>query len=215
MTVLSIAADDLFVMRVTKYLSSNPSNTWQNSYEFQATAVGTEADLLELANQLVIFEAGMHKDVVVFDRALISTWEADSVPYNPETFISSTLTAVGAVGDSTTIMPLDKTLSIARVAGYGRVGHIFLRGALDEDDVSAPAGTSKLDDRAALQTRLDTALTTSGLTDYVGTTPVAGFRMVMVNAAGTQIRPIVQLRVQGVGSVPTDHAWFNRTSPTP
>jgi len=36
MSVLSFAAEDLFVVRVIKSLVANPDNQWANSYEFQA-----------------------------------------------------------------------------------------------------------------------------------------------------------------------------------
>lgn len=213
MSVTSFVADDLFVVRVTKYLSTNPSNKWANSYEFQATAGGDEGDLLTLGNKLVLFESRFHHDVVTFDRVLISTWAADSVPYNPETFISSTLTAVGAIGPVGDLLALNQVLSVARIAGSGRFGHIFYRGVLEEVEVSAPAGVLILADRAAQQTKIDDALTDTDMGDYLGEAPSAALKMVMVSKDGSQIRPIIQLRAQGATTLPTDHAWFNRTTP--
>jgi hypothetical protein len=211
-TVLSIAVDDLFTVRVVKYLSTNPANKWANSYEFQSNAIGSESELLLLASSLVNFEIALHLGVVTFDRVLISTWEPDSVPYNPANFISSTLTGVGTRGGSGDALPLDKTFSVTRQAASGRFGHLFYRGVLVEGDTEAPAGKSVLTDRPAWQTDVAAALTSSGFEEYIGTTPEASLGLVMVNADGTQVRPVIALRAQGVSSVPTDHAWFNRTT---
>src|SRR5215471_1179799 len=97
MSVLTYAEGDLFVVRITKSLTTNPDNKWANSYEFKALAIGSEGPLLVLAEAIVEFEAAISFENVIFDRALISTWAPDSVPYDPTTFISTTLTATGGV----------------------------------------------------------------------------------------------------------------------
>jgi len=211
MTVLTFAAADLFVFRVVKYLSTNPDNKWANSYEFRANATGTESDLLTAGEKLVDFEVAFHRTNVIFDRILISTWEADSVPYDPSTFISSTLTAIGTAAISGDMMALNTCMSVARIAASGRFGHLFYRGVLLEEDVEAPAGRSVLVDRAAQQANIDAALSSSGLGDYIDPFGDTAVQMAMINKDGTQVRKITQLRVQGVSSVPLDHAWFNRT----
>lgn len=210
MSVTSIAVDDLFTVRVVKYLTTNPDNKWANSYEFQSNAVGGEAELLLLAEALVNFEAAMHLTVVRFDRITISTWQPDSVPYDPSTFISSTLTQDGLLGASDDILALNTTFSVSRQCASGRFGHLFYRGCLTEGDVEAPAGKNVLTDRPAKQTLIDDFLTSTGFGEYIGTSPEATLGMVLVNADGTQVRPVINLRAQGVSSVPQDHAWFNR-----
>lgn len=211
MPVTGFAADDLFVFRTIKFLSTNPDNKWANSYEFQATTTGDTALLEAAAQALVLFEATLSQNTVLFDRVLVSTWEEDSKPYNPETFMSipqSTGGLVGAVGDQ---LSLDKCLSLARVPVSGRYGHVFLRGVLNEADTSAPAGKTILNDRAGIQSNVDAAMADSELEVFLGTSSGGALRMVMVNKAGTQVRPVTTLNVQGVATLPTDHAWFNRT----
>jgi hypothetical protein len=215
MSVVSYEEGDLFVIRVSKALVSNPENEWANGYEFQATTGTGEGDLLTLAEALVEFEQNLHRTTVEFRRALISTWSPDSVPYNPEAFISSTLTANGLLVVSGELVALNICLSVARTAATGRVGHLFYRGALEEAQVSAPAGKSILSSRPAWQLVVNNALTASGLDDYIGASPAGAFRLVMVSADGSQIRPVIALTAQGVATVKTDHAWFNRTTPTP
>ena len=212
MSVVAYVADDLFTFRITKYLSTNPDNKWVNSYEFKATEAGTEGELLTLGGILVDFEAALHRNAVVFDRILISTWSPDSVPYDPETFISSSLTAVGGRGTDADLVPLSTCLSVTRQASSGRFGHIYYRGALDEEDVSSPAGKSILTNRAEWQTLIDGAILSSGLEDYIGLGTGGGFELSMVNADGTQVRKVNALFAQGVAQVKPDHKWFNRTT---
>ena len=212
MTVSAFVADDRFIYRITKYLSTNPSNKWANSYEFVASAVGGETELLQVAEVLVDFEAEFHLSQVVFDRVLVSTWEEDSKPYDPDVFISSTLTATGGIAGGGQLQALDTCLSLARIASSGRFGHIFYRACLEELDIGAPAGIAVLIDRAAQQAKIDAALASSGLDNFVGSAAAGNLKMCMVNKAGDQTRLVQQLRVQGVSKLPTDHAWFNRTT---
>jgi len=213
MSVTTYEAGAKFVIRVTKYLSTNPDNKWANSYEFRALESGGEAELLTLGEALVDFEAIFHHTAVTFDRILISTWEPDSVPYNPAVFIASTLTAAGGNTSGGDLLPLDKCLSVARVAATGRFGHLFYRGALTEADTVAPAGKSVLGDRPAMQTIIDDAITTSGLDAFLGG-GATSHEMVLINADGDQVRRVNQLNVQGVATIKTDHKWFNRSSIT-
>lgn len=215
MSVLSFVSGDRFIVRVVKSLSTNPDNQWANSYEFRALDAGAEADLLTLGEALVDFEATMSINTTVFQRILISTWQPDSVPYDPTAFISSTLTASGGVLPPTDALALNQCLSVSRQAASGRFGHLFYRNWLKEGDVTAPAGKSVLVDRTALQSTLDGAITSSGLTDYLGGGSPGNLVMCMVNAEGTNMRTVNNLRVQGVSTIPQDHAWFNRTTPTP
>ena len=214
MTVESFVANDLFVARVFKHHQNNPDNVWANSYEFRAVAGGDEGDLLTLANILLLFERNVHLEFVDFDRVTISTWEADSVPYDPAAFISVAVGGSGILGlEDSEALSLNQTLAVARVANFGRFGHLFYRAQLTEAEVVAPAGKTVLQNRATKQGVIDTAITTAELDGYLGTAPTAALGMVMVNADGTQVRAVLGLAVQGVTTLPTDHAWFNRTSP--
>jgi len=211
MPVTSVAVDDLFVYRVIKSHENNPSDQWANSYEFKALSSGSEAELLTLGIVLVNFEKAIHKNVVVFDRLIISTWEEDSTPYDPTSFISSSLSGVGAVGEVGGTAAVNTCLNVTRVAAYGRFGHLFYRGVLDLSEIESPAGKSTLVDRAGIQANIDAALVSSSFEDYIGNPAEETFQLVMVNKAGTQIRPVTGLFAGGVSTVPTDHAWFNRT----
>jgi len=213
MSVTSLAPGDLFTVRIIKHLITNPADQWANSYEFKAISSGTESELLILAPILVGFESVFHYTTTIFDRIVISTWEADSVPYEPAAFISLSLSDIGDIEAASDPLSLNQCLSVTRVAASGRFGHLFYRNCVAEEDVHAPAGKTILNDRAEFQTLLDTALSASTLADYIGASPEASLGMVMVNADGTQVRPVVGLFVSGISTIKTDHKWFNRTSP--
>jgi len=211
MSVASFAIDDLFTVRVIKSHTSNPDRKWANTYEFKALAGGDEGDLLAVGMACATFESGMAFPYVKFERLLIGTWAADSVPYNPEAFISSALSSFGTFPGSGEAVALNQCLSVARVAAFGRFGHLFYRGFLTESAVAAPAGKSILVDRPAAQASVDATLTSSGLAAYLGAAPTGSMQMVLVNKTGTSVRGLLGLSVQGVSSVPMDHTWYNRT----
>lgn len=201
----------LFTLRIVKHLQSNPDRKWANTYEFRANNSGDPNELLALATQLVNFEAAIHFDQVVFDRVLISTWQPDSKPYDPTSFIVSTLTATGEALGAADTLPLNMCLSVARQSLTGRLGHVFYRGCLDEDDVNSPAGDPVLVSKAGLQARISTALTSSGIEDSLPIGFGGNFSMVMIGKTDAEVRLVQSLRVSGVSVVPVRHTWFNRT----
>ena len=213
MSVISYADKDLFVFRVIKSHVSNPSQEWANSYEVQALAAGNSTNLTDLGDSIVAFEKAIHSQAVQFVRLLISTWQADSVPYDPLAFITVTLTGVGTRETSGDLLGLSNCLAVARPAPSGRFGHLFYRGVLTEDDVEAPAGKTILQDKAAIQSEIGAALTSSALDSYLDFTITAELEISLVSADGETVRPVNTFVVQGVSQLPTDHGWFNRTSP--
>jgi len=212
MSVSDFGADDLFILRIVKHLATNPDRQWANSYEFRAVGAGSESDLLAMAQAFVSFESELHGTAVHFDRFLVSTWEADSVPYDPAAFIAVSLSDVGQKVMASDIEPLNMVLSVTRVATTGRFGHLFFRGVLQEVEVVSPAGKPTLVNRSAIQTDIDNALGAGDAALYIGPEPGPPFKLVMVNKDGTQVRPVAGLFAQGVSAVPLDHAWFNRSS---
>jgi hypothetical protein len=213
MTILSFAVDDRFVFRTIKSLETNPDNKWANSYEVVATETGDNADLISMGLSIVAFEKAIHQNVVTFLELLVSTWEADSVPYDPTSFLTLPLTGNGGVGVVSDLVALNVTLSVARVVTNGRSGHIFYRGVLQEGDIEAPAGKYVLADRDGFQDTITTAIDAASLDEWMGPSASNNLRLAMISAGGGQVRAVQSLRVQGVSSVPTDHAWFNRTHP--
>jgi hypothetical protein len=211
MSVATYSDGDLFIMRVIKSHVNNPMLKWANSYEFRAAAAGSEDELLTLGTELVNFEAAIHLNIVNFDRLIISTWVRDSKPYNPDSFISTSLSAVGTQAHAAEAVALNQCLVVTRQCATGRFGHIFYRGVLEEGTVSAPAGSPTLTNKAGNQATIDTALTSTGLFNAVGVGATGPFRLVLVGLTADTARNVIGLRAQGVTSLPLQHAWFNRT----
>lgn len=212
MPVTAYEVGDKFIVRTKKRLSTNPDNSWVNSYELEATVAGSTDELLAAALLIQDFEQTIHLSFVEFTQLIISTWEADSVPYDPTAFISSSTSGLGSRNMTSDPLPLNQTWGVTRVAAYGRFGHIFYRGCLMEGMVTSPAGKQIFDDLAATSVLLQGAITSSGMDNLMGGPFAAGLRMVLVNKTGTQVRPLVGFSTGGISAVPQDHAWFNRTT---
>lgn len=213
MSASDYSADDLFTLRTVKHLTTNPLQKWVNSYEFRALVAGGEGELLAAALTFVEFERFLHNASVIFEQVLISTWEADSKPYNPEAFISSTLALAGTRVTSSDPSPLTATFSVARVCATGKFGHVFYRGFLEESLQSAPAGRSIFTSLPAIDVILQDALSDSGADAYFGNPAAASLGVVMVSKDGSQVRNVLGLKARGISQLPLDHAWFNRTAP--
>lgn len=213
MSVLDITSGDLFTVRIFKNLVTNPLNEWSNSYEVKAYDTLSSVDLLVEVRALVRFEKAIHKDVVQFTRMVVSTWEPDSVPYDPASFVVDPLTGQGAVGPVGDNLALNQVLVVKRNPVSGRSGHIFYRGVLNEADTEAPAGRLVLSDPSGTADTIETALTDADVSNLYGVTPSNGVGLVMISADGSQVRVVNSLTASGCTTLPTDHAWFNRTSP--
>jgi hypothetical protein len=211
MTVLAPAANDLFRITVRKSHTNNPDRQWENNYEVRCIDTATNTQLNNLGLKVVAFEKAIHYESTQFRLLRISTWEEDSTPYNPESFISLPLTGFGELDEaSEDLEPINICWDVARVPISGRFGHLFYRGALVESDVEAPSGRATLADISAMGTRITTELGSSGLGEYMDGTDTQ-FEIVMINKTGTQVRQVLGLAPRGVAVVPFDHAWFNRT----
>lgn len=210
MTVLAYTTNATFILRILKHYSTNPDRQWTNSYEFIANTPGGLVDLGVLINSWTLYEQALHNTFTVFDRAVISTWVADSVPYNPAEFLVQELTMSGTRDTTGELEPITTCLSIARQPTSGRLGHIFYRGVLSQGDTAAPAGITVLADPPTITTLLGDAITTGGVDAYY-TAGDAALTLCMINKTGTQVRTVNALAVGGVSQLPVDHAWFNRT----
>jgi hypothetical protein len=213
MSVSAFEEGDKFVVTIKKNLLTNPENSWVNRYEAVAKISGNEGDLLSFMDTVVVFEQQLHSAAVFFSQESVATWEADSVPYDPTSFISIPLSSVGVRVVALELENLQTCLSVRRVCSNGRFGHLFYRGCLYEDEVSSPSGKSILTAPATVQTRIDTAIDVSEMAVYLGLTAPGAFQISMINKDGTQVRPVVGFTQGGVALVPNDHAWYNRTTP--
>ena len=210
MSVIGFEQGDRFIYTVHKRLNANPNLDWRNTYEFVATDDGNITDLTALALALSDFERTIHYNGVFFTTVEIATWEPDSVPYDPTSFLSF------PVGESGNLDPGEDglvannvCLHVARVPASGRYGHIFYRGCMVMADIAAPAGDWILTAPEAMFTRISDGLSSTGFDDYVtGAGPV--LHLAMVNKTGSNTRQVVAIGLPAVSTVPTKHQWFNR-----
>jgi hypothetical protein len=211
MTVLTFATNDLFVVRVKKSHTANPSRSWQNSYEFVANESGTLSDLDDLANVVLDYEQQLHNTFTQFSQVSVSTWAADSVPYDPDAFLVDPVDLQGTRDTTGALAAITTCWKVARPCLSGRSGHIFYRNVFAQSDLTAPSGISQLNDPATFSTLLSDARTSSSLSDYLGLTPTAKLQMALINKTGSNVRGVQTLISSGVTQMPVDHAWFNRT----
>jgi len=211
MTVLSFATNDRFTLRIYKHYITNPDRVWGNTYEFVANASGDETDLTTLLTAFVLYEKNIHNTFTAFDRAVVSTWEEDSTPYNPDGFLVVELSEAGVRDTSGELEPITSCWSVARIPTSGRLGHIFYRGVLSQADTTAPAGITVLVDPSNMADLLASAITAGEIDGYIGAGG-APLTLAMINKTGTNTRVVTGLASAGVVQMPVDHAWFNRTT---
>lgn len=210
MSILSFEVADRFVLRIIKSHTANPSRQWANSYEFAALTPGVLGDIEGFVSAMVLYEVTLHNTFTRFVRAVASTWEADSKPYDPDAFLTQELDLAGVRDTSGELEPLNVCLNVVRRPSSGRQGHIFYRGVLSQADTVAPSGILQLADVTAMSTLLADAVTAGGIDSYLGI-GASAFSLVMINKTGTEGRSLRDLVVGGVSLLPVDHAWFNRT----
>lgn len=211
MPVDTFSAGDLFRVTVVKHHALNPSDSWANTYEIQSKSGGVSMDLIAAANRLMTFERHYSFSTTVFDRYIASTWEPDSAPYNPINFLTVSIGLLGLATPPAAPLGLSTCLHLARNVSYGRVGHLFLRNVLGENDVQAPSGKSVLTDPGGQAVTLALHETAADMLEMYGDPPDAEFGLVMIDKTADVVRPVVNLVVAGVTQVKTDHKWYNRT----
>jgi hypothetical protein len=134
MTVTNITNGELFTVRVYKNFGAL---LWANNYEFRATqdVPFAQTAIIDLVNQLTNLERPLYPNYIRLDRAVVSTYQPDSRPYNPETFTTLSINLPGTATFSSDAMPIEYCIFVRRVTASGRPGKLLYRGALQESDV--------------------------------------------------------------------------------
>jgi hypothetical protein len=217
MSVIEPVVREGFVFTLTKALIANPAIRWRNTYEafFDEDSNPSSSALEDLAAALLEFEKIIHLSGVQFVQTTISTWAADSKPYDPESFITIPH-AADTVGQRTigASQPLDLTAAfyVRRQVPTGRQGKLFYRGVLGENDVEAPAGVMRLSSVSGMQTLIDGALNSSDLSQYLYPTATGMLMLSMTSepVPGNPIhRQVMNLLAAGATRVSGDHRWYN------
>ena len=178
-TLSNPLAGDTYSLRIYKRLIANPMIEWANTYEIRNTVGGQSVDeFSSLVDLFVNNEAAIHKNVVGYTRAVLSTWVEDGQPYNPNTFYSKDVSSVsGALGAGTEIASLHNCLQVNRDVEFGRNGRALFRGIIEEGMINSDSGSPRLTETAFNLTRLSVEAFYSSL--QVGM-PLLGFTQVMV-----------------------------------
>jgi hypothetical protein len=213
-SALNPQSGEVLKVTVVKNHVNDVSDKFVSGYEFQAKVqdlgpLGVE----NLVDAVVLFEKAMARNTIEFDRAVVSTWVEEPGGYDPSQFVVFDL---GGFGDLVPAddLPLEACLLVRREVSSGRQGRLFVRGFLIEQDVEAVAGKWQLSNPAGVGTVLGTAVTSSGLDQYMGPTAVE-FQMVLhgANKTGTlYTRPVQGLAAAGVTWASRSRKHYNRGS---
>lgn len=214
MSIVSGEPGDLLVLRTFKHLTTRVDTTWVNNYEFVAVNSWDSSQLIQCATAVQVYEQAFHSEVVQFDRWTFSTWEPDSTPYDPESFMGGAWPAgtTGLVGLSTLVdvEPVDITLWVQRQVMTGRQGKLFYRGVLGEPFVTAPGGVPVLSG-TTIQDKFDDAYPNIGpyIDGYDEFGSPEPFRLALIGKTG-QTRLVKQLVLKGVAINKRDRGYFDR-----
>jgi hypothetical protein len=135
MTVTNITQNELFTVRVYKRYGAN---VWANNYEIRARQdiPFAQTAILDLVNALTNLEQPIYPSYIRIDRVVVSTYQPDSIPYNPDNFTTIPVNAFGQVNFQTDPMPLEYCLFVRRVTQAGRPGKLLYRGVFEEGTVT-------------------------------------------------------------------------------
>jgi hypothetical protein len=206
--------DEVLTVRTYKIVP-NAQIAWANTYEVicdqpEQDPNQAELRLLQLADALTTLERGLLSTAFVLDRIVISTYVADSQPYDPFTFTSYTISQAGtypAAGNAP--LALQFCALVKRLTPFGRQGNILYRGIVGSADATiTPSGTTIRQARiTAIETRLNDFLTA-----------IRNFGFDLVMARGVQTVEIGTLRRVRALEVKQDmrfkklnNRWFDKT----
>lgn len=190
---------------------------WVNSYQFRsADPIMPDAlPLIAAAQLLVAYERELHLPSVFFDRVVISSWQADSTPYNPENLAVVPISQVGERDPgSSQRLDLNAVLNVRRATATGRLGKLAYRGVLLESDVDATeAGFWRLQ---AGSTLLPGGAVWEGAYAHLSDLLIDGepVQLVVISVIDgiPMYREIKSLAPYGAGFNRMNHRWFDRPS---
>lgn len=186
---------------------------WAVTHELSTNIGGDSTALDTAAAQIESFHVRMLLEPYQVEKVVLSTLAADSHPYDPTTFKVFDFNAFGtrSAGDND-VYDLNNVLVVNRTVSFGRLGHMFLRGTLHEGDVSSTGGRVALNDAAALNTELQSAVTASGIGSLLsGTATDVQLYMIRPGLVDNEERAISGFQVSRLGQKKLNNKWFNRS----
>jgi len=206
MTLANISQGNVLTVRVFKQYVGY---AWANNYEVEAVQdiTNVAVSLEALVTRIVALERPLHLEGVIIDRATVSTYVPDSLPYNPNTVATFPLSIPATRGAAGEVLPLELCLFVRRNVVLGRDGRLLYRGCLTENDMAATAFRPLLTTSAvgALQ-----GLINSWVATGLGTE----FRFVLASGfpTPTNVRPVTGLQVsEKIVVKKYNNRYFRRT----
>lgn len=135
----------VYKMVLNKRFVFDPSDTFVSTYEFTTDTPISSVAGKDLIQAVCLAEAIVLAAQVEFTSGVISTWIADSEPYNPDNLIVKALSGTGLRAAAEDAMA-DRNLvyKITREPEFGKAGVVNLRGALLDTDVQTEGAHSIL-----------------------------------------------------------------------
>lgn len=118
--------------------------------------------------------------------------------------------------------PLNMTWGLKRQTLTGRSGKLFLRNAVMQDEIVAPAGVAAFANVVTMAGLVLDAVMNNGVDEYFGITPANGLGLVLKgrhkNPEGGYTDTLIP--VTGIASwsptyLPVDHKYYDIPEPTP
>ena len=201
-------------LSIFKYRTVAPEKQWVNSYDLRFNALRSFQDTLEHVFDFVNFERKLHLNSVTIDRAVLSTFAADSTPYNANEFLSVPVTLVCLRIPPGDPLPLEIVVLVRKAVATGRAGKLLYRGCLAEGEVSAPSGTIQFSSGAFFSV-FNNAL--ADVSKYLAADPPYFVELIMggSNAASSAqvIRTVAALQLVSPRIRSRSARWYNRRPP--
>lgn len=187
---------------------------WSNTYEI-ISGEDNPTELIAVGDAIVAAEREIHLTDVNFLQYTISTRAPDSQPYNPESFVTYTLSGAGLRGNDSGVNDLALDYNICymvhRNALTGRSGRLFFRGVLLETDVEIQ-GDGRFALAGTTRSQLLTAFVAynTAMNPYI--TGGAGNQLALISKSGstTYRRQVTSLVEGGVVINKKNHRYFDR-----
>lgn len=209
-SVVDFADGARFTVRVRTSLTSNRRVRWFNTWECRSTSSGGIDDITALAGKIEQFHALLSWEYVTIDEVAVASWEPDSHPYNPLTFVTYAYNEQGVQALGLRLpVALRQTLFLKRTVVAGLQGKLFLRGVLTNEDLAYGDGEWQLASPSALQVDVNNAITTSEMSELMLGIDGLQFSLCMMGDAG-ETRFLEGLTVGGTSDVKLNHKYFDR-----
>lgn len=186
--------NELFTVRTRKFLVNNPETDWVNDYTvaWLSETPGGYADITVMLDYILAFEEALHLSPVIIDKAVISTYLADSDPYDANEFISYPYNQAGNRGSTGDPLPLDYTLRLRKGVPTGHYGRVGYRGVLSEGEVESFAGSATLSNVVTWQNNVANAVSASNFAQILAG-GAENFRLVVTNSGGPSFRIVLNI----------------------